>query len=582
MAPQESSLRDNQVEAQTGRETAGEKLSLVVDRPAAGEVSLLILPFAASAGEEALGRQAGLLVQRRLSQVAGLVVGHGLLVATGVDGRRYVPPYYALSDDQAYACGAIWQATAVLSGSITLKPALRWALTLRHVGIKKTLFEDELVGDAEDLLDAAGDVALTMARTLSIPVDERQIECIEQRETGRLDALLAYLCAADLLPRHGITQADPLGARIQLFQALVCDPAFTAPIAMLTAELVEHAGQSAVLDLVAAMERFGPSAITAMTSLALALDNEGHSAHAVAVAGAILGQQPDSTVALGLVGQHAYRMGHFNRARLLVARLLELDPDSPVPYVLQGNVLAATNRVPGAAIQWEIALGFDPNQPKILLRLGSYLATVGEYQRAFEVLSRAVALGASTPDSLYQLGSAAYRLGHLVEAIEALATAITMNPDLPYLHIMLARCYGRTGRDDLAEHHDARALELSPGYWPSALAVGYSALNQGRTDEALKAYTLVATVRPDLPEALYGLGIALVANNMVRDGLEALFRARELAPQDVSILCAVAVACLRLEMLDEAQATVYDAMRLKPDNPDVIHCVEEVHRYLYG
>src|SRR5260370_30824881 len=134
MATQESDLRDQGVST-----PVSEKLSMVVDRPSADGRALLILPFATAPGEEPLGRRVAELVRRRLSVVKSLVIGHGLLVATGPDGRRYVPLYTPLTDDQAYSCAAIWHANAVVSGSITLTPSLKWTMTLRDAERGKTL-----------------------------------------------------------------------------------------------------------------------------------------------------------------------------------------------------------------------------------------------------------------------------------------------------------------------------------------------------------------------------------------------------------------------------------------------------------
>jgi tetratricopeptide (TPR) repeat protein len=297
------------------------------------------------------------------------------------------------------------------------------------------------------------------------------------------------------------------------------------------------------------------------------------------VANAILSHHPAHADALALAGQHAYRTGQFDRARTIIQALTALDPESPVPYALQGNLLAAGNRIPGAAIQWELSLSYDPNQPRVLLRLGSYMATMGEHHRAYDILLHADRLGASTADSLYQMGVAAYRLGLVAEATAALEAACRMNADLSYIHIMLARCYVRAGNDDKATAHDQRALQLLPSYWPAALAVGYNALNQGRLAEALQAYTQVARARPDLPEALYGLGIALVANDMLDDGLATLMRAHELQRDNVAILCALTLTYLRAGQVVEAQASIYDAMLLAPDNAEVAHCIAEVHRH---
>ncbi len=579
MASQGSGLRDQATAAAARREAGAEKLSMVVDCPATDGRSLLILPFSTSQGEEALGRRVGELVQRRLGPISELITGLGLLVLTGPDGRRYVPIHHPLSDEQAFFCSTSWHAEYVLSGAITLNPALRWSLTLRDAAQKTTLFEDTLIGDPEDLLDAAGDVAITVTNALGLELSDDQLEYVECRETSRLDALLAYLSGVDLRAQHGITHANPLEARAKLFEALALDPDFEAPAAVLAAEIAANPADDAVSDdLIGTMEAWGEPGVVALERVARILEQDGFNAQAVVLASAVLGQQPDNVNALVLAGQQAYRAGHFARARRIVQRLLDIAPDHPAAYVLQGNVLAASNRIAGAAIQWQIALDLDPDQPKVLLRLGSYLATAGEHERAYEVLAQVDARGASTPDSLYQLAVAAYRLGRIEDAVEACVAGLEMSDSLPYLHILAARCSVRTGQDDAAEWHNKRALELLPGYWPSALALGYSALNQGRIEEALQAYTFVASARPDLPEALYGLGIALMAGNLDADALQALLRARELDPRSVSILCALTLSLLRCDRLEEAQAAISAAAQIAPNNEDVAHCVGKVQQ----
>lgn len=573
MATRESHLRGHDAETTVRGDATSEKLSLVVDHRAAEGLSLLILPFATGAGEEALGRWAAAMVQWRLHTVPELVVGHGLLVATGTEGRRYLPLYTPVSEAQACSCGATWHGRYVLSGSLTLRPALRWTLTLRQVDRKGAVFEDTLVGDQEDLLDAAGDVALTMINALSLSLSDSQTAAVETRDTDRLEALLACLEGLDLRPRHGLTQADPFAARARLLEALVLDPSFAAPVQALVEEVGAAAsGEPVIDDLVARLEACGEQGAAALEVLARHLDQAGLRDQAGLAAGALLGLQPENVEALSLVGQQAYRAGNFVRARRLAQQLMDLAPERAAPYVLEGNLLAAANRVAGAALQWSVALRLEPDQPRLLLQVGSYLATTGDLPRARDLLRRADALGASTADSLYQLGVAAYRLGRNEEAIEALERGVAARPELPHVHIMLARCYMRAGRQDLAEQHDRAALALLPDYWPSALAVGYALLNRGEVEAAIQAYTVVVRARPDLPEALYGLGIALIAGNMPEDGLLVLRRARAIDPRHVPILCALGLAYLRLGLRREAEEAVAAAVALAPGSADVLHC----------
>src|SRR5690349_6748734 len=127
MASRETGLRAHEMAAETAHEPSGEKISLVVDRPAPTGRAMLIIPFATARSEEAIGRQVGLVLQHRMQGVADLTVGHGLLITATSGARHYLPLYRVLSAQQALACGASWGAAAVLYGSITVQPALRWS-----------------------------------------------------------------------------------------------------------------------------------------------------------------------------------------------------------------------------------------------------------------------------------------------------------------------------------------------------------------------------------------------------------------------------------------------------------------------
>ncbi len=83
-------------------------------------------------------------------------------------------------------------------------------------------------------------------------------------------------------------------------------------------------------------------------------------------------------------------------------------------------------------------------------------------------------------------------------------------------------------------------------------------------------------MRPDLPEALYGWGIALVASNLIPEGVEALSRARDLSPTSVPVLCALAMAHLKSGNLDAARQAVDQAEKLDPDSTDVEYCLHEL------
>ncbi|HVC81058.1 MAG TPA: tetratricopeptide repeat protein [Chloroflexota bacterium] len=576
MAAREANLRDQEKDAPTQRSSAREKISLVVDRPSTGDGALLILPFAAPRGEEVFGRQLAQVLQSRLRALPRLVVGHGQLLASVGSRRRYVPLHRTLSLDQARTCGVGWGAASVLSGSIALHPTLRWSLIVREPGSGKVLFEDTLIGEPEDLLDAPGDVALAVAGALGLAVGNTDQEQVGRRETDSLEALLTYLRALDRRPAHGVEQGDAESFFKGLLRALALDPTFKLPLDLLVACATNQGEEATLADLLVVLGGSNAEEVAAGAALARELEEQGHGAQAEAVAATVLKHESAPVSALAVVMRLAYQARDLPRARVLVNAVLDLDPEHAGAHEVLGNLLASAERFPGAAIHWEVALEQNPHHAKVLMRLGSYLVATGEYQRAYELLSRALVLGAMTPDALYKLGIAAYRLGLAGEAIAPLNQALQLEPERAHVHALLARCYQRLGRNDLARVYDGRALQIAPTYWPSALALGHEALNQGRTAEALNAYTTVARLRPDLPEALYGWGIALVAGNLIAEGVEALSRARDLSPNSVPVLCALAMAHLKHGNLEAARHAVEQAERLDPNSTDVEYCLHEL------
>jgi tetratricopeptide (TPR) repeat protein len=576
MAARDANLRDQTADASTQRSHAREKISLVVDRPSAGEGPLLVLPFAAPHGEEVYGRQIAQVLQNRLRAVPQLVVGHGQLIAAVGSRRRYVPLHRTLALDQVRTCGMGWGAAVVLYGGFTLEPTLRWSLILREMTGGKILFEDTLVGEPHDLLDAPGDVALAVAGALRFALDESAQEHMGRRETGDLRALLQYLRALDLRPLHGVEHGNSELLYVDLLRIMAMDPAFQEPLDLLVTSVGGTEDGSVPEEFLTALRDVGPAGAVGGAVVAQALEEQDYPAQSEAVAAVVLELDPTQITALAIMMRLAYQARDVPRARALVQAVLDQDGEHPGAHEILGNLLAGLDRFPGAAIHWEAALAQSPRRPKVLMRLGSYLVSAGEYERAYDLLSEAYTQGMVSPEALYKLAIAAYRLGRPADAIPPLHRALQREPERPHLHALLARCYLRIGRPDLAEVHDMRALHLAPSYWPSALALGHGALTRGQTAEALDAYTAVVRVRPDLPEALYGWGIALVAGQMIEEGMEALARARDLQPRSVPVLCALAMAQLKYGETEAARQTVAEAQLLDPGSADVQYCLEEL------
>lgn len=553
---------------------AAPKISLVVDIPSPEGRGLLILPFATSEQEGALGRQMGLLLQRRLGAIPDLAVGLGQLITPGAHGRgrRYLALGRPLSPEHARACGTSWGATTVLYGAISALDGLRWTLVIQDVQHGTVLFNDTLIGDIEDMPDAPGSAAEVIARALEITLSEQQLETLVARETDSPEALKAFLQAADLRPQYGVGSADPRGMRRSLLQALRLAPSFDAALTFLVADIQAAKDDAQMVDALLEAADDEQDGVNGIAALAQTLEERRFPDAARTLAEAVLTREPRQTIALAVAARIAFAARAFARARRLVDTLLEVRPEDPAAHELRGNLLAAGGRFPGAAQHWELALEYDPSRSRLLMRLGVYLAVAGDYERAYGTLLQAQERGATSVDSLFQFARVAYRLGHFEEGRRALQLALEKDPKRAPVHALLARCYLRLGQEERALAHDRQALKLAPTAWASALAVGHLTLNSGDLSEALTAYTTAARLRPDSADALCGLGSTLVATGMLEDGIAVLLRAHELRPGDVEILSTLALAYHQAGKRREADLALARGYRLAPESDLLRRC----------
>jgi tetratricopeptide (TPR) repeat protein len=515
----------------------------VVDHPAASGQGLLLLPFAAAEHEALLGRQVGLLLQRRLQIVPDLAVGHGLLVAVTPDTRQYVSLPRPLAADKALTCGAGWHATAVLYGTIALHPTLRWTFLLRDVATGSVLLEDTVIGDPDDLPAAPSSVARAIAQALGYTLADEWYSVWDEWGTARLDALLAYLQAADIRPQHGVTTAEPAAMRVALLRACVLDPVYLAPAYSLITDLIAADDMAqAVIALHEAARLWEQQGAAALVRLAALAEERGATRLAELVVAAVLEWYPADGAALELAARQAFRARRFAHGRALVNALLDSQQDHIDARMLLGELLAAEGRYAGAAQQWELVLEQCPEHARVLPRLGAYLATIGDYGRAHLLLRQAAAHGTIPRDALYQLGVVSYRTGAFDDGVTALRRLLEREPGSARAHALLARCYERIGRDDLAYAHDVHTVALAPASWPSTLALGYGALRRNQPAAALIAFAQTVNLRPDLPAALHGLGIALLTNAMPAEAISVLGQALALDPAGAAILCTMALA----------------------------------------
>jgi tetratricopeptide (TPR) repeat protein len=468
-------------------------------------------------------------------------------------------------------CAAEWQATAVLLGAIRLRPSLHWSITLLTAPEGTVLLEETVTGTLETLPQAIARVAHRTALALGYPTYDRLVPGAAEPDTGRLDALLAYLEAEAARPHRGVETGGEQAMHQALLRALALDPTFQAPALALIGDLAASGEEERVAALVAAGLPQPETQGVVLAQLARLAVAEGRDRQASALVTALCALSIEDPETLALGARLALQIRHFAQARGLASMLIDKYPARLDGHELVAEALAAEGRFAGAAQEWEYLLARMPEHRHARLRLGAYLFAGGDVRRAYDVLRVADRLHELTVDTLVLLGAAMYRLGAYTQAAEVLQRAVARDPALVRAHTLLAACYRRLDEYRLALKHSAQAVMLAPDQWLPAIALGYDALHEDLPLEAAVIFAAVVRLRPDLAEALYGLGRALSAGGLHFDGSIALERARELDPRNYRILCALALAQYQSGDSRGAAHSLAAADVLMPGSHEVAH-----------
>jgi Tfp pilus assembly protein PilF len=152
---------------------------------------------------------------------------------------------------------------------------------------------------------------------------------------------------------------------------------------------------------------------------------------------------------------------------------------------------------------------------------------------------------------------------------------LEMNPDDARLHAELAMCYSEAGRleDALTQLRMAETLEPTP---LRTYDIGRVLLLMRRFAEAGAAFNHALALKPDMPESLYGLGLAF-------DGLGRLDEAVDAYERALTLNLSYADAHFNLARVLAAQGKTAaarrhyeEALRLRPDDAEAKAALEKL------
>ena len=179
---------------------------------------------------------------------------------------------------------------------------------------------------------------------------------------------------------------------------------------------------------------------------------------------------------------------------------------------MRGVAMWRDGRKREAVALLDAALRDKPEFPEALCMGGYILGESGKSGPALQFYRRAISLKLDFPAAWSNIGKLLFELGRARRGARRLRGALALSPATPTSgtaapgRFAQTRSVGRIGRGGAAE-----ALRLRPDFAEAALNLGNARLKLDQVAEALEAYRLASSLKPDFSAALCGQALALCA-----------------------------------------------------------------------
>lgn len=240
---------------------------------------------------------------------------------------------------------------------------------------------------------------------------------------------------------------------------------------------------------------------------------------------------PNNVDTLVLRGNAYTSVGEHGRALADLNRAVALAPDNPRAFMVRGLVNARLGDMQRAFADYTMALSIDPEYVDALVNRAAIYSMQGNIDEALADLDQALERQPRHALANYNRGYANFARQEYDKAIADYSRAIEADARMGWA--FNNRCLARmvVGRDLTEALSDCdEALKLQPDNVETRETRGFVFLKLGEREIALREYNAALRSDPDRPIALYGRGLARVAEGDVKAGERDKAAARALMP----------------------------------------------------
>jgi tetratricopeptide (TPR) repeat protein len=226
-------------------------------------------------------------------------------------------------------------------------------------------------------------------------------------------------------------------------------------------------------------------------------------------------------------------------------------------YTLQGKHSSADGLL-------RRVLELDPSNAEARLALASAEAEKGNYRRSLDLAQPVLEVFKQFAEGLRVLATDFLKTGDRVAAA-ALVNDWMRLSDVPQAwSIKFALLLAKEGVVPEAVAILERARQTGPPSYELAFNLGGAYLLEGDPARALDAYDAALSVEPDSMAALRQAAETAERHEELERSLSYWMRAKKVQPHDAEVLLGFGRVCLKMDLLDDAEAALSDAASMRP------------------
>jgi putative PEP-CTERM system TPR-repeat lipoprotein len=245
---------------------------------------------------------------------------------------------------------------------------------------------------------------------------------------------------------------------------------------------------------------------------------------AMALADQALELAPQSITAQLAKARILVAEGDFFAALLLLEQVIDEAPDIQAASSLMGDVHVGLKQPELALASYDRALSLSSSDDNARLRRALLHVQLGDFQRADADADRLLATSPRDPAANYVQGLIHFMAGRYEEAVTPLTLGTLDFNQYPLGLFFLSCAHLMTGDVVNATGLAAQFQELVPDSIRGRKLLAFIRLQAERYEDALALLDPVLQARPETPDVLYMMAVAMLRSNRVDEGLTLLER----------------------------------------------------------